>query len=533
MPPASWARLRERLPARIPRQPWVVLLPLMLVQWLFLLLRVRSVEHNGWLFYEDPGETHLYSTAWSLAHGHIPPASIGYGWSLLTAPIAGIAGVSLLNALPALVLFQTLVLLPVALFAVYGIASRIGGRLLGYFTAAGWVVAPYLAIPLFVPDYHQRYVDQVLPQGLGLTGLSDFPSMVCVLVAAYFAVAGIDSADPVHAALGGLFAAFAIAIDPSNVAFLAAPVVGYTLARRPRGALAFGLALLPPLIALALWKYRGLGHVPLHAVHADLHHMEQLRVDFSDVFYSDRLIEVPFIAGVIALARRSWAKSAFVAAWFLALLLVKGSAPESSVDTGSVFPLIMPALPAFVIACCSLPLLVPRFGPRLADALAAHGSPRLRWRDRRVVAAWIVLAAAPLIVFAALPVQNKPTIVAYAADEVLVPIDKSFQLQATVRPGTVGLRWPARKPPGTAVFYDVFGSRANAGGGISCDAKRGATNCALRMRLLATTSLPVFDVIGLTPGRWTYRVGIAANAAGGTTGGDMMVLSQLIDVTPP
>jgi hypothetical protein len=531
MRPASWGRLRQRLPARLQRQPWNVLLTLMAAQWLFLLLRVRSMEHNRWLFYQDGGETYLYSTAWSLAHGHIPPAAIGYGWSLLTAPVAGIAGVNFLDALPALVLLQTVVLLPVALFSVYGIASRVGGRLLGYFTAAGWVVAPYLMIPLFTPDYHQRYVDQVLPQGLGLTGLGNFPSMVCVLVAAYFAVASIDTADPVHAALGGLFAAFATAIDPSNVAFLAAPVAGYTLARRPRTALTFGLALIPPIVALVLWKYRGLGHVPIHAMHADLHHLEQLRLDFGDVFYSDRIVEVPFIAGAIALARRSWAKSAFVAAWFLSLLLVKGSAPEASVATGSVFRLIMPALPAFVIACCAIPLLVPRVGSRLADALAAHGSPRLRWRDPRVVVAWIVLAALPIFVFAALPVQKRPGVVTDPVDHVFLPIDRSFRYQKLVTPGGVSLNWSATQPHGISTFFYIFRAPGWAGG-LDCDRGRGAADCLLKMQLLDVRSQPSY-VEAVSAGRWTYRVGTAANWTSTPTGGDLVVLSQALHVTVP
>ena len=49
-----------------------------------------------------------------------------------------------------------------------------------------WVVLPLAAIGYFLPDYHSRYVDVALPAALGLTELGDFPSLVCLLVAAYF-----------------------------------------------------------------------------------------------------------------------------------------------------------------------------------------------------------------------------------------------------------------------------------------------------------------------------------------------------------
>ena len=51
-----------------------------------------------------------------MAGGHIPDAQIGYGWSLILAPIARVAGPNFLDGLPALVLLQAVVLLPVALY---------------------------------------------------------------------------------------------------------------------------------------------------------------------------------------------------------------------------------------------------------------------------------------------------------------------------------------------------------------------------------------------------------------------------------
>src|SRR5207237_10668155 len=119
----------------------------------------------------------------------------------------------------------------------------------------------------------------------------------------------------------------------------------------------------------------------------------------------------PCVPVALARGRRSRTKSAFVAAWFLAYVLVRGAAAGTSIGSGSWFGAFMPAFPAFLIACCALPLLVPRLGQRLAQAPHVDRLPRFALCDRRVVAAAVVLAALPLVVVAALPVQTGPALV--------------------------------------------------------------------------------------------------------------------------
>src|SRR5207244_379103 len=143
------------------------------------------VRHKRWVLDQGGDQTFHSSAAGSIAHGHVPESEIGFGWSYVLSPIALVFGSNYLSALPAVVILQVVVLMPVALFCVYGIAARIGGRLLGYLAAALWVLAPYAAIPLWDHRYHQKYVEQFLPQAFGLTGLADYASMVCVLVASY------------------------------------------------------------------------------------------------------------------------------------------------------------------------------------------------------------------------------------------------------------------------------------------------------------------------------------------------------------
>jgi hypothetical protein len=81
----------------------------------------------------------------------------------------------------------------VALLFVYGIATRIAGRVFGYWAAALWIIVPYAAIPMFDHRYHQKYVDITLPQSLGLTMLGDFPSTVFLLVTAWLLVRALDT----------------------------------------------------------------------------------------------------------------------------------------------------------------------------------------------------------------------------------------------------------------------------------------------------------------------------------------------------
>jgi hypothetical protein len=142
-------RLRRSRDIALSIRPAYVLGGLILVQWLAVLALALTVRHNGWLYYAGGDQLWHYTGAYLLAHGHLPPAYVGYGWSVLLAPLAALAGPNLVSALPGIVLFNTLILLPVALFCVYDICTRVAGRLFGYFAAGLWIALPYLGI-LFV-----------------------------------------------------------------------------------------------------------------------------------------------------------------------------------------------------------------------------------------------------------------------------------------------------------------------------------------------------------------------------------------------
>src|SRR5262245_33224757 len=206
-----------------------------------------AATHNGWVYFQGGDQIVNTTTGYLLGRLELPPTEVGYVWSLVQAPMTWFTGGTYVQVLPPLVFLNVLVLAPVALLCVYGIAARIGGRLLGYWAALLWVIAPFAAIPLFIERYHEKWIDQFLPQALGLTAMPDFPSLVLVLAAAYFVVRSID-ADRLHdAVLAGLLAGAAGGLKPPNYLFLGGVVLAYPLARRWREGIAFGLALVPGL----------------------------------------------------------------------------------------------------------------------------------------------------------------------------------------------------------------------------------------------------------------------------------------------
>src|SRR6266511_78241 len=207
-------RLRRSRDTAVSIRPAYILGGLILLQWLAVLALALTVRHNGWLYYAGGDQLWHYSGAYLLAHGHLPPSFVGYGWSILLLPLAAIAGPTLVAALPAMVLFNTLVLLPVALLCVYGIASRIAGKLFGYWAAALWVALPYLGILFLEPGYHQKYTELTLPQAVGLSSVPDFPSTVGLIVAAYFCLRAVESASWYPAAAAGLASGYSIAMKP-------------------------------------------------------------------------------------------------------------------------------------------------------------------------------------------------------------------------------------------------------------------------------------------------------------------------------
>ncbi len=525
---------------RVLSAPWRVLTLVLVVQWLATLAFALTVRHNGFLFFQGGDQAWFWTTAVAFGHGHIPASYVGYGWSLLLAPLAAVLGPDMLRALPGVVLLQQLVLVPVAIASVYEILRSVGGRRLGYLGAAVWVAAPFAAIPLFDVRYHDRYVEQLLPQVLGLTAMSDYPSLVFLLAAAAFLCRAIDDHRGHDGAIAGLLVGFAIGIKPANAVVLAAPLLALAVARRPRQALAFTVALAPALVTLALWKHRGLGFVPLLAfggqqvaageslvaagvqfrpdryVHLDWGHLYNNILLIREFFWSVRLVEWLPVAGAIAVARRSGPKAVLLLAWLGSFVLLKGSAPQASVEDGTFWRLIMPGFPPLLIFLAALPLLRP--GVRSAARATAS-----RTSLRAVVVAAAVLGVAPVVALASFGPQEGLSIVQHYTERSILPIDSSFRSRLEpLGGGRVRLSWDTPDTGSVTPSYTIF--RVNRAVDWRCeplgDSRRSCIYDSDQVHFTAETAW----VDRPPKGVWTYRVGLSANWQNEPKFGDVVML---------
>jgi hypothetical protein len=525
-------------------------------QWIAVGLLAIAATHNGWLYYQGGDQTFFYTISWALSHGHLPETGIGYSWSLVEAPITAVAGPSFLVGLPAIVLVQVVLLLPLALVALYGTAKRLLGAGVARLAVAVWILVPFSVIPLFVQRYHGRWIDQTLPQVLGLTGMGDFASMVLLLCAAYLLFRHLDDGDWETAVLAGLVVGFVLGLKPSNALFLAAPFVGLLIGRRYRGAVVFGLALLPTVMTLVLWKQRGLGQLPLfssatgvtlaagsqvvsHHVAAlnthkylkfDWAHLQNNLNGIREYFWSNRLVEWIPLAGLLGALRVSRAKGAFLGVWLGLFFLIKGSSPLASVDTASFWRLLTPAWPAYFLLGISVLAIVPTLGGRLQPAVVTAAPGRSLRRETWVAIA--VLAVLPLVVVAAVPKRGSYQAVRNNARNLYVPVDRSFRVTAHAAAGTVALTWPDPGSGSVTPTYLVLRVKdgTTTDQGVNCTTRPGGVPpCVIAMDELGYTTLRHFvDRPG--SGTWVYRVALAASYNADPNAGDPLLYSAPVTV---
>jgi hypothetical protein len=511
------------------------------------------VRHNGWLFYQGGDETFYYTGSWVIAHAHIPESEIGFAWSYLISPLALVAGPSYLSALPVLVVLQTVVLLPLALYCVYAITARIGGRELGYLAAGLWVATPLVVIPMFVQRYHGKYVENFLPQAFGLTGLADFPSLVCLLVAALFCLRALEREDAVDGVIAGLAAGFAIGIKPANALFLAGPILAFPAARRFREALGFAVALLPGVLALALWKYRGLGHLPLitptpkamaagqelapplgntlsRYLDFDWSRLRENFVQLREVFPAAPLLAALPLAGLIGGLRRSAPKALLLLGWVGPFILVKGTSDQASIEGGTLLRLFLPGFPPLLIFAALIPLLLgaPRPGAQ------SRGVGR-----RTLGACAAVFGLVPVVLFLAFSPLHARTAVKYFPENVMVPVDTGFTVDVSRAAAGERVTWRGASASSTHAFYRVFRVRPVRPApdptlppdrdGIRCLARAPrsrdrASDCRLEMNVIGESRTTSF-VDHPPAGPWVYRVGVVANWLDDPELGDLFLLS--------
>jgi hypothetical protein len=537
----SLSRLRSAWEAAAAVRPAYVVAGLITVQWIALIALALTVRHNGWLYYAGGDQLWHYTGAYLLAHGHLPPSYVGYGWSFLLAPLALVTGANLVAALPGIVLFNAIVLMPVALLCIYGIASRIAGRFFGYWAALLWIALPYLGILILEPGYHQKYTELTLPQLVGLSSVPDFPSTVALLVCAYFCLRAADDAGWASGAAAGLAAGYAIAIKPSNAIFLVAPALLFVASRR-RALLWFAAGIAPAVLTLAVWKYRGLGELAaapaapiriaggagglLDRVYTpklnSWQHLHEVLLALREHFWAARVIEWLPLAGILALLLRARRALLLIGSWFVVYLLVKGTYIPASVDDASFWRFMMPSFPALVLLAAAIVLVVP--GIRAVPERRAF-APEGRWLTGTLAAAFVLFAGVPLAALAAVPRLHDQGRLAVRVSGTLVPVAK-MNVIADSDSDAVHVSWRGDEPRTASGFYYVLRTPGERSG-IGCAGRvnNSSDNCVLSADSVGTTRGTTFvDRPGA--GSWTYRIGVAANWLDDPTLGDIYVVSN-------
>jgi hypothetical protein len=512
-----------------------------------------TVEHNGWVWFQGGDQIVNTTTGWLAGQRILPPTEISYVWPLVQTPITWITGPTFLQAMPPIVVLQVLVLGPVALGCVYGIAAHIGGRLLGYWAALLWVVAPFAVIPLFVDRYHEKWTEQFVPQALGLTAMPDFPSMVLVLVAALLVVRTLTDPRWTDALLAGLVAGAAGGLKPPNYLFVAGAVLAYLVARQWRAGALFLVALAPSMLVVAFWKDRGLGYIPALSldevrlasgvdlpgrgqfdryVELDWDHWRTQMDDLREFFWSARLAQWAPFAGLLAVVRVHRAPiAALLAGWLGAFILVKGFSDRADIQANTFWRLLMPAWPAYLLLFASIPLLVPRLAARLGRRLEtpAHSRIARRW----VVVTAVVTLLVPALATAASSQLEPPSPPALVQDlgssTILTPVDTGIRVEAAPEETGNALRWSSDASWRADVFYRVYRSDGAGADTLCVTAANVAWNCYLKGQPIATTRDLTF-VDPSPPPRATYRVGVGTNWADDPEEGDVFAVSPAVEV---
>ncbi|MBA2641387.1 MAG: hypothetical protein H0U82_00500 [Actinobacteria bacterium] len=541
----SAAREAGRTVDRLLERPRTVLGVLVCTQLAGTLFLALTIPHNGWVFFQGGDQIGFSTTGWLAGQLDLPLTETAYLWPFVQAPVTWGTGPTYLQAVPALILLQVLVLAPIAVLCIYGIAARIGGRLLGYWASLLWVVAPFAAIPLFTERYQERWTEHFLPQALGLTAMADYASMVLVLAAAFFALRSLSPNRLADAVFAGLLIGAAGALKPPNLLVAVGVGLAYLAARRWHEGVACAAAAVPALLVLVLWKYRGLGEIPAFALEQarlaagsgpvalsldrylelDVDHWRKQMNYLREFFWSARLAQwVPF-AGLLAVLRmRRGAVAALLAGWLGAFLVVKGFSTRADIEANTFWRLLMPAWPAYLLLFASIPLLIPTLARRLGERLhtTVGGPIAPRW----IALAAVLTVAVPAVAIAASSRIEPPTpavVQEFPTGNILTPVDESIELEVERTRSGQELTWTTGSWRAN-VFYRVYRTD-QPGQDVQCALSSGAAwSCFLRTTPIHTTREQMF-VDTSRPAGATYRIGVGTNWLDDPEQGDIFAFS--------
>jgi hypothetical protein len=541
------ANAAARAAVFVERRRWWIVAGCVAGYWAFAaVIALFASPHNGWIYQHGDDGGWYWTSAWMLSALHLPFTAVGLGWPYLMTPFAQIFGANMADGLPVVVALNVVILGPAAVVGMYLVGEKIAGRLFGVWAAVLWVLLPIGGVLLYAD--HARWVltDTFLPTALGLNALSDYPSEVCAIFAAYLVLRTIDTGEARDGALAGVVLGFLLLLKPSNAPLVVVAGAFLLGTRRLRPLLAAAAAISPSLAALAAWKQRGRGGVltgpteppgtphppsgatgshvgltgrlenvihrlldaPANYLHFDWHHMSQNVQELSNVFWSTRVLEFLLVAGVFALLARGRWRGLFIVAWFLAIALVKGGSNLASVYDTSLYRYLLPGWPAWVLIVASIVFLWPHGERARGAGGGAPIAPRSHTRPpyALVVASLLAFGIGPMALALGATPAVKGTIAQMNYVGALVPIVDFGLTAKQTGPHTVRLEWRDRKTADASTFYRVF-----SGPDDGCKVTRGQTpTCLFRMAKTQWTHSAVATEANAPRGRVSYRVALAA-----------------------
>lgn len=363
------------------------------LQWIVTAGVALFADHAGSV-YGDRAAVEAAVEAAEMVTGGTLPATAGPGYPLLLAPLVALTD-SVGSVASVVTTINVALLAPLAAASLVEIARRAAGPVYAVAAAAVWSLAPVAAIPLFVPRYHDTYVDDVLPALYGLTVRPEFAAMALSVAAAAFAMRAVGGAARAGL-LAGLFAGAACAVSPPAGGVAAGIALALVVAGRRRSLLEASLGLVAALIPTLLWRSQAPG-VPTVALGSPSWATFQATMaQIREYFWSNRLLQWLPVAGAIGALRFAPPLGALLAGWLgLASVTIVATTPD--LDGGRLFVAMIPAWPAYALLVAAIPALVPtliaRLGPRLTPRTGGGDADSLA-----AVAALALLAALPLAV---------------------------------------------------------------------------------------------------------------------------------------
>ena len=188
---------------------------------------------------------------------------------------------------------------------------------------------------------------------------------------------------------------------------------------------------------------------------------------------------------------------------------------------------MMPSYPAFILLLASLVFLFPgrhAHASRPRNPRAAITTSPTRGDGSPLLGAGAALFALyPLALVAAASPMHGPQPRVYQPSGSCAASTPPLRLTATVSGRRVHLHWNVRNPHGNQFFYRIWRSNAADGGATCTPVPHAADNCQLAMDDLGAHRGGHFvDKPGR--GRWTYRLGLAANWLNSPLYGDVFSL---------